>query len=680
MTINESKVMGNSSRHLAFDNHPSKSSHKRLKMSPRNASTEKNTSGKAGNPQHHASKGRVEKKKPRPRLNGAGIPENARLLSLKAGTDLPIIKDLSNNIMAQFRAMNALLGIPFCHENLNRFMRNQRPRRKGELDERYLSNEECKSLGILILDSRGTVAQHQRALEAGRMPPPPPPPPGPPPVKKNVVKAAAAAKTTIIVDSDDENDLSQVASSSRRPVERQKTLSSGPLEPMDCDADDGNMKSSYVPRDVRRNSLEETGQPSQDEEIYLFQPEDNPSILEELTGAELEEAIRQRNAGQLDPRVIILKRRAPALPVVPPPETTSQASTRREKELGSGRSNIAVIHLMADRLKVLEVDVNLNESRLNRDPTYRSQKLDSVISLVTQRRQYLHNTAVKIRTMIVETSARISAIDGFAPLTVKELSPEKKFSDASLVSIRRELAASLLDSQMRLHDLEAGLKQGSYMPAMPPPPPEPRDTVMTSSDEAVNTFDTTTDTTTASRGSVNASDDESDASDQPPDPRQVKGKSLALPLRAPRGVRHHGMLVDDLTTLLHRLEYKPKTKVVATSSSLALVRRHLQPADAMAAASASVKQKVSLAEYKARLVASREKNNDPCNEERRKSIENAVASHAACVKKAHEESEAVVIDESPLSTRSTSPKFSPISAKASDAGSDSITSLEKDTE
>ncbi|KAI8837311.1 hypothetical protein BC829DRAFT_456019 [Chytridium lagenaria] len=461
---------------------------------------------------------------------------------------------------------------------------------------------------------------------------------------------------------DDENDLSQVASSSRRPVECKKTFSSGPLEPMDCDADDG-IKSSYVPRDVRRNSLEETGQPSQDEEIYLFQPEDNPSILEELTGAELEEAIRQRNAGQLDPRVIILKRRAPA--------PCRSSSSNHLPSLNS-------------TLKVLEVDVNLNESRLNRDPTYRSQKLDSVISLVTQRRQYLHNTAVKIRTMIVETSARISAIDGFAPLTVKELAPEKKFSDASLSNA--------------LHDLEAGLKQGSYMPAMPPPPPEPRgppaaalekrrdpitptkDTVMTSSDEAINTSDTTTDTTTASRGSVNASDDESDASDQPPDPRQVKGKALALPLRAPRGVRHHGMLVDDLTTRLHRLEYKPKIKVVATSSSLALVRRHLPPADAMAAASASVKQKVSLAEYKARLVASREKNNDPCNEERRKSIENAVASHAACVKKAHEESEAVVIDESPLSTRSTSPKFSPISAKASDAGSDSITSPEKDTE
>ncbi|KAI8833363.1 hypothetical protein BC829DRAFT_422578 [Chytridium lagenaria] len=475
MTINESKVMGNSSRHLAFDNHPSSST-----KDPRNASTEKNTSGKAGNPQHHANKGRVEKKKPRPRLNGAGIPENARLLSLKAGTDLPIIKDLSNNIMAQFRAMNALLGIPFCHENLNRFMRNQRPRRKGELDERYLSNEECKSLAS---ESSGGWSHASTTSSSSWTPP----------VKKNVVKAAAAAKTTIIVDSDDENDLSQVASSSRRPVECKKTFV-GPLEPMDCDADDG-IKSSYVPRDVRRNSLEETGQPSQDEEIYLFQPEDNPSILENLPGLNLKKpsangtldsltlALSSLNAErQLSLSFLLLK---------PPPKP--QLDVRRSWEVV--RSNIAVIHLMADRLK-----------------------------------------------------------------------------------------------SMRLHDLEAGLKQGSYMPAMPPPPPEPRgppaaalekrrdpitptkDTVMTSSDEAINTFDTTTDTTTASRGSVNASDDESDASDQPPDPRQVKGKALALPLRAPRGVRHH----------------------------------------------ASVKQKVSLAEYKARLVASREKNNDPCNEERRK--------------------------------------------------------------
>ncbi|KAI8852393.1 hypothetical protein BC829DRAFT_414642 [Chytridium lagenaria] len=470
--------------------------------------------------------------------------------------------------MAQFRAMNALLGIPFCHENLNRFMRNQRPRRKGELDERYLSNEECKSLGILILDSRGTVAQHQRALEAGRMPPPPPPPPGPPPVKKNVVKAAAAAKTTIIVDSDDENDLSQVASSSRRPVEC-KNLSSGPLEPMDCDADDG-IKSSYVPRDVRRNSLEETGQPSQDEEIYLFQPEDNPSILENLPGLNLKKPSAN---GTLDSLTLAL------------------SSLNAERQLSL--SFLLLKPPPKPQLDVLEVDVNLNESRLNRDPTYRSQKLDSVISLVTQRRQYLHNTAVKIRTMIVETSARISAIDGFAPLTVKELAPEKKFSDASLVSIRRELAASLLDSWF---------KAGSYMPAMPPPPPEPRgppaaalekrrdpitptkDTVMTSSDEAINTFDTTTDT-------------------QPP---------LVVPLMPVTTIK--GKLLPSLYVLLVEFVtmYKPKTKVVATSSSLALVRRHLQPADAMAAASASVKQKVSLAEYKARLVASREKNNDPC--------------------------------------------------------------------
>ncbi|KAI8846274.1 hypothetical protein BC829DRAFT_445437 [Chytridium lagenaria] len=483
-------------------------------------------------------------------------------------------------------------------------MRNQRPRRKGELDERYLSNEECKSLGILILDSRGTVAQHQRALEAGRMPPPPPPPPGPPPSPPPLVALLSV----------------------RQP------FSSGPLEPMDCDADDG-IKSSYVPRDVRRNSLEETGQPSQDEEIYLLQPEDNPSILEELTGAELEEAIRQRNAGQLDPRVIILKRRAPALPVVPPPQTTSQASTRREKELGKW----SIQHRLS----------------FKPGPYLPKPELDSVISLVTQRRQYLHNTAVKIRTMIVETSARISAIDGFAPLTVKELAPEKKFSDASC-----------------LHSSRAcGFTSGHYAASPPEPrgssscrsekrrdPITPTKTRMTSSDEAINTFDTTTDTTTASRGSVNASDDESDASDQPPDPRQVKGKALALPLRAPRG---------------------PKTKWLPPLHHC-LVRRHLPPADAMAAASASVKQKVSLAEYKARLVASREKTMTPVTKNVAKVL-NAVASHALALRRLMRV-EAVVIDESPLSTRSTSPKFSPISAKASDAGSDSITSLEKDTE
>ncbi|KAI8847805.1 hypothetical protein BC829DRAFT_418122 [Chytridium lagenaria] len=585
--------------------------------------------------------GKVDKtKKRRPKLNGAGIPENARLLSLKAGTDLPIIKDLSNNFMAQFRAMNALLGVPFCHENINRFMRNQRPRRNGERER--------------------TTANKTPSVANKRAPLP------------------------ISVDNSDDEDVPSAASSSRvRHHERLGTKSSRHSDPMDCD-DDNSSRGRYTPRDIRRNSLDGIGS-STDDEIFLLASDDNPSVFEELEGSDRDEAIRQRKAGNLDPRVLVTKRPGSSSSrTTPKPsgEASANPASRREKELTSNGSKIAVIRLMVDRLKVLELDVSLSEPRLVRDPSYRNHKLDSVISLVTQRRQYLHNTSVKIRAMIVDTTARIGAIEGFEPLKVKELAPEKQFSDASLVAIRRELAASLLDNQMRLHDLESGLKESSFMPALPPPPPEPRPrpsdmreniskpppvTKIAGKpvlDEVINLVDTTTDTTTASRGSVNASDDESDLSDHLADPRQVKPLVSGPPLRAPRGVRHHGMLVDDLTTRLHRLEYKPKIKVVATSSSLALVRRHLPPADAMAAASASVKQKVSLAEYKARLVASREKNNDPCNEERRKSIEDAVASHAACVKKAHEESEAVVIDESPLSTRSTSPKFSPISAKA----------------
>ncbi|KAI8847379.1 hypothetical protein BC829DRAFT_444572 [Chytridium lagenaria] len=487
-------------------------------------------------------------------------------------------------------------------------------------------------LGILILDSRATVGQHQKAMaDAGRVLPPPPPPPGRPTTLKTANKTPS--------------DVPSAASSSRaRHHERLRTNSSRPSDPMDCD-DDNSSYGRYTPRDIRCNSLDGIGS-STDDEIFLLASDDNPSVFEELEGSDRDEAIRQRKAGNLDPRVLVTKR----------PGSSSSHSTPKPPQ---------------------DVSANPTEPRLVRDPSYRNHKLDSVISLVTQRRQYLHNTAVKIRAMIVDTTA---------PL---ELAPEKQFSDASLVAIRRELAASLLDNQMRLHDLESGLKESSFMPALPPPPPEPRprpsDMRETISkpppvtkiagkpvlDEVINLIDTTTDTTTASRGSVNASDDESDLSDHLADPRQVKPLVSGPPLRAPRGVRHHGMLVDDLTTRLHRLEYKPKIKVVATSSSLAL-EYFLD--------SSLVTYYVVLYLCMPGLSRGAIERTSHCNEERRKSIENAVASHAACVKKAHEESEAVVIDESPLSTRSTSPKFSPISAKASDADSDSITSPEKDTE
>ncbi|KAI8839961.1 hypothetical protein BC829DRAFT_420922, partial [Chytridium lagenaria] len=439
MTINESKVMGNSSRHLALSD-----------VNVRNT-------------QHRANDGKVDKtKKRRPKLNGAGIPENARLLSLKAGTDLPIIKDLSNNFMAQFRAMNALLGVPFCHENINRFMRNQRPRRNGERDEPYLTEDECKRLGILILDSRATVGQHQKAMaDAGRVLPPPPPPPGRPPTLKTANKTPSVANKRaplpISVDNSDDEDVPSAASSSRvRHHERLGTKSSRHSDPMDCD-DDNSSRGRYTPRDIRRNSLDGIGS-STDDEIFLLASDDNPSVFEELEGSDRDEAIRQRKAGNLDPRVLVTKRPGSSSSrTTPKPsgEASANPASRREKELTSNGSKIAVIRLMVDRLKVLELDVSLSEPRLVRDPSYRNHKLDSVISLVTQRRQYLHNTSVKIRAMIVDTTARIGAIEGFEPLKVKELAPEKQFSDASLVAIRRELAASLLDNQMRLHDLES---------------------------------------------------------------------------------------------------------------------------------------------------------------------------------------------------------------------------------
>ncbi|KAI8844918.1 hypothetical protein BC829DRAFT_434909 [Chytridium lagenaria] len=139
-------------------------------------------------------KGRVSKDYPRkdggkvnktrPKLTGSGIPENARLFQIKAGRDLPSITERSNGIISEFRATCAIFGVPLCQENLSRFIRNQRPKGKGQLSEPYLNDQECRKHNLTILDPRATVGQHQKVLSGSMVSTPRPSPSREDPVSK----------------------------------------------------------------------------------------------------------------------------------------------------------------------------------------------------------------------------------------------------------------------------------------------------------------------------------------------------------------------------------------------------------------------------------------------------------------------------------------------------------------
>ncbi|KAI8841224.1 hypothetical protein BC829DRAFT_446790 [Chytridium lagenaria] len=504
--------------------------------------------------------GKVEKK--RPKLTGSGIPENARLFQIKAGRDLPSITERSNGIISEFRATCAIFGVPLCQENLSRFIRNQRPKGKGQLSEPYLNDEECRKHNLTILDPRATVGQHQKLL-SGSITSSSRPPPSRESPASNRASAPSLPKSHHPGGVGKYKGSPHLASSSQNPLPSGLHSTRDP-SPMDED------EVFHAPLDSELNRLKAGLEPATEhskvkgkeplpeyEEVFLRPRVDDPCSYEELVGPARNRAIIQRQQGCLSPRTLVTVRPKAPSPsssrdVPPSPcldgtsDPCSSNTNLREKEPGSNRYNIDAVLSLVERLKNLDVDVVINESKLKSNPTYRNEKLASFTALVDDRRAFLYKTISGVREMLVDATSELQTLLRIRQPTIRHLDNEHAYSDASLVSIRRDWTSVLVESQLKVK--EARAKQLTLLQSPPPPPPPPPALVLatprrlsanvrlppnhplTPKKEALAIDldgESLTDTTTASVGSV--SDD-----DNPPDPRQVIPSASSSRRKAPR--------------------------------------------------------------------------------------------------------------------------------------------------
>ncbi|KAI8848313.1 hypothetical protein BC829DRAFT_443833 [Chytridium lagenaria] len=337
-----------------------------------------------------------------------GIPENARLFQIKAGRDLPSIKERSNGIISEFRATCAIFQVPICQENLTRFIRNQN-KGKTELSDPYLDASECETRGITVLDPRllsFVKSSPSPSREA--------------PVAKKTVVASSGSRRPGGV-SKDEDRLSHLASSSRNPRSHHCTRESSYDDPMD--EDDEVLRAGFEPASSE-HMTNKGKEPLPDvvewDEVFLFPKSKDPTSFEELLGVHRDQAIRQRAEGSLDPRILITRRRR----------------AKTERTLGSNRYNIDLVFHLVQRLGDLGVEVTINEGQLK-------------VTLLTR----LYKTINGVRDMLVDSTNELAMLMGCGAFNIRQLNAETDYTDAALVAVRHDLTSCLVNSQMKVKEM-----------------------------------------------------------------------------------------------------------------------------------------------------------------------------------------------------------------------------------
>ncbi|KAI8849257.1 hypothetical protein BC829DRAFT_443086 [Chytridium lagenaria] len=508
-----------------------------------------------------------------------GIPENARLFQIKAGRDLPSIKERSNGIISEFRATCAIFQVPICQENLTRFIRNQN-KGQTELSDPYLDASECKTRGITVLDPRATAGQHQKR--------------GPSRQERTVVASSGSRHPGGV--SKDEDRLSHLH---LHPAILAPIIDDEVVRVFSDDEHTSNLR-----------KLRAGFEPASSEHMTNKGKEPLPIIA---WGSLRDQAIRQRAEGSLDPRILITRRRrVPPAPLTPPAcfnpaddaehgRSCSNSYPKTERTLGSNRYNIDLVFHLVQRLGDLGVEVTINEGRLKSNVAYRNERLESLTSLVDERRKRLYKTINGARDMLVDSTNELAMLMGCGAFNIRQLDAATEYTDAALVAVRHDLTSCLVNSQMKVKEMRDRLTTHRHPSSPPAPAPVPlvpsvptprallkqRSQVRLPQDHPLNNVgkkqlpltslssvdgDSLTDTTTSSVGSASDDDDHTD-------PRQVAPVALASRRKAPRHplsrYRVHGLAntkhltsdVEGITKKLTLLQYRELRSGSSTTCS-----------------------------------------------------------------------------------------------------------------
>ncbi|KAI8829578.1 hypothetical protein BC829DRAFT_450079 [Chytridium lagenaria] len=297
-------------------------------------------------------------------------------------------------------------------------------------------------------------------------------------------------------------------------------------------------------------------------------PNSRSHSFEKLLGVHRDQAIRQRAEGSLDPRILITRRRpVPPAPLTPPAcfnpvddaehgRSRSNSDPKTERTLGSNRYNIDLVFHLVQRLGDLGVEVTVNEGRLKSNVAYRNERLESLTSLVDERRKRLYKTINGVRDMLVDSTNELAMLMGCGAFNIRQLDAATEYTDAALVAVRHDLTSCLVNSQMKVKEMRDRLTSRRH-PSSPPAPPlvplvpsvpaprallKQRSQVRLPLNHPLNNVgkeqlpltrlssvdgDSLTDTTTSSVDSASDDDDHTD-------PRQVAPVALASRRRAPR--------------------------------------------------------------------------------------------------------------------------------------------------
>ncbi|KAI8837299.1 hypothetical protein BC829DRAFT_447700 [Chytridium lagenaria] len=485
-----------------------------------------------------------------------GIPENARLFQIKAGRDLPSIKERSNGIISEFRATCAIFQVPICQENLTRFIRNQN-KGKTELSDPYLDASECEIRGLMVLDPRATAGQHQKRGPSGQDD------------RRCLLWLSAPGGV-----SKDEDHLSHLASSS---------ASSLP---------------SLYSRVFTRRPMDED-----DEVVRVFSDGEHTSNLRKLrAGFEPASSEHMTNKGK-EPLPIIAWgssrpshppacRGAPLIPAssslgarrVPPAPLTPPAcfNPADDAEHGRSRSN-------SDP----KTERTLGSNRYNIDWSSISfsawrPRDQSLTSLVDERRKRLYKTINGVRDMLVDSTNELAMLMGCGAFNIRQLNAETDYTDAALVlqmkvkemrdrlTSRRHpssplhLLRSLWSLQYRSPGSAETEKSG---PSSPEPSPHNvgKEQLPLTSLSSVD-GDSLTDTTTSSVGSASDDDDHTGPPSGGSSCSCSRRKAPRHPLSRPRvyglaNTKHLTSDVEGITKKLTLLQYRELRSGSSTPSS-----------------------------------------------------------------------------------------------------------------
>ncbi|KAI8847673.1 hypothetical protein BC829DRAFT_444459 [Chytridium lagenaria] len=404
---------------------------------------------------------------------------------------------------------------------------------KTELSDPYLDASECETRGITVLDTRATAGQNQKR--------------GPSRQEDRRCLLWLSRPGGV---SKDEDRLSHLASSSRNPRSHHCTRESSYDDPMDEDdevvrvfSDDEHtsnlrkLRAGFEPASSE-HMTNKGKEPLPDvvewDEVFLFPKSKDPTSFEELLGVHRDQAIRQRAEGSLDPRILITRRRR-----VPPAPLTPPACFNPADDAEHGRSAPTATPKPSGHLRLgdLGVEVTVNEGRLKSNVAYRNERLESLTSLVDERRKRLYKTINGVRDMLVDSTNELAMLMGCGAFNIRQLDAATEYTDAALVAVRHDLTSCLVNSQMKVKEMRDRLTSRRH-PSSPPAPP-PRSQVRLPLNHPLNNVgkeqlpltslssvdgDSLTDTTTSSVGSASDDDDHTD-------PRQESKKLTLLQYR-----------------------------------------------------------------------------------------------------------------------------------------------------